>query len=197
MHSKTKLSYTSTDRKRFAEFFTQEETKKKVGRPKKKKRKYSKNKQNKKTDDKKDGVVKSSVQRKLFEDKCEGEVAKDKRNKFSRVNWDIEPNYSYRDRIATSWITQTDLWRVGEKFGRFALRCAIDRNVLRRYINKVKKNAKEKNPTKPKGEKRGRKPMLKQSVMHHLCEGWLSVCVLLPLECSSRHCNAFCSRTET
>ena len=171
MSSKAKLRYTSTDRKRFAEFFTQEETKKKVGRPKKKKRKYSKNKQNKKTDDKKDGVVKSSVQRKLFEDKCEGEVAKDKRNKFSRVNWDIEPNYSYRDRIATSWITQTDLWRVGEKFGRFALRCAIDRNVLRRYINKVKKNAKEKNPTKPKGEKRGRKPMLKQSVMHHLCEG--------------------------
>ena len=191
MHSKTKLSYTSTDRKRFAEFFVKKEKKRRVGRPKRKKRKYN-NKKRKKTDNKKDGVV--SARRKLFDDRCAGEAAKDKHNKPKRVNWDIEPNYSYRDQCATSWITQTDQWIVGENFGRFATRCGIDRNVLQRYINKVKKNT---GPTKPKGEKRGRKGMLSQSVIHHLCEGRLSVCVLLPLECSSRHCNAFCSRTET
>lgn len=174
MHSKAKLRYTSTDRKRFAEFFEKEEKKRKVGRPRKKRR-Y--NKKRKKRDNKKQNKVKAK--RKLFDDRCAGEVAKDKRNKNKRVNWDIEPNKTYRDRCATSWIKQTDLWVVGEKFARFSTRCGIDRNVLSRYINKVKKQkAEPKSATKlAVGGKRGRKSMLSQSVMHHLCEGWFSVCV--------------------
>ena len=177
--------YTKTDRKRFADYFDQPE--RKVGRPRKKKRRYrKKNKEKakaKKTKQKKTLERKESKARKrlkFLDDKLAGEAAKLELNKRQRVNWDIEPNFSHRDRCVTSWMCQCDLWRVGEKFARFAERVGIDRGVLTRYMEKLKRQSEQSgsNNKKPKGNKRGRKPMLPVSVMHHLCEG-RSVTVLL------------------
>ena len=158
------LKYTNKDRERFADYFEQKPEKRKADRPKKRKRKYKKSKKNKKKQQKKNNNV-PKARRRLFEDKFDGEVATDK--KPTRVNWDLEPKFSYRDRLTTSWITQTDLWRVGEKFGRFCLRCGINRNVLNNYIAKIKSGAVQ----KAGSVKCGRKSMLSESVMRHLCEG--------------------------
>jgi hypothetical protein len=157
--------YNDTDRRRFADYFG--DGKKQVGRPRKKKRRYNKKKKAKAKAKAKEQKRKSLD---VLDDKCAGEVAKAKLNKPKRLNWDIEPNFSYRERVVTSWMCQVDLWRVGEKFCRFATRCGIDRNVLTRYMEKLK-NTSGSNKTKPRGEKRGRKPMLPVTVMHHLCEG--------------------------
>ena len=160
------LKYTDKDRKRFSKYFEPKQKKRKAGRPKKKKRKHNKKKKRKSEQQQKDNDV-PKARRRLFEDICAGEVAKAGLKKPTRVNWDVEPNFSFRDRLATSWITQTDLWRVGEKFCRFAKRCGIDRKVLSRYIAKVKRGVVK----KPRGKKRGRKSMLSESVIRHLCEG--------------------------
>lgn len=195
--------YSKTDRKRFADYFDQPE--RKVGRPRKKKRRYrKKNKEKakaKKTKQEKALERKESKARKrlnFLDDKLAGEAAKLERNKLNRTNWDIEPNFSYRDRCVTSWMCRCDLWRVGEKFARFAERVGIDRGVLTRYMEKLKKQSAS-NKKKPRGKKRGRKPMLPVSVMHHLCEGQLlfssppCLYLIFPVEISSCHHIALCS----
>ena len=173
-----KRLYTTADRDRFTGFFTKKEKKRRVGRPKKKKRRYNKKKKSKK---KQTSTVQQTLTgeqqkkpkpnacRQLFADEIEGEAIKAKRaTKAKRINWDKEPHSSYRARLATSWMTQTDRWVVGESFFRFCKRNGIDRNVLQNYIQRIKDAGPNR---KPGGKKRGRKPTLPPTVMHHLCEG--------------------------
>ena len=176
------LKYSESERKRFVEFF---KPKRKVGRPKKKRRKYNKCKKKKKEKQKQNGAktysalvmtpnpnFRKNVRRRLlFEDEWEGQVAaeahKPREHRAKRINWDKEPSFGYRDMLATSWMTKTDLWRAGESFSKFCVRTGIDRKVLSNYIKKIQAGV----DVQKKGKKRGRKPTLTPSVMHHLCEG--------------------------
>lgn len=171
-----KMAYTGTDRQRFEGYFEPKSNQRKAGRPKKKKRKYKKHKSDKKQEQQVQQTLEgaqalvcrlSKVRKRLFEDKFEGALNTRKRRKkgLTRINWDKEPNFSFRDKLATSWMTKTDLWRPNEPFTRFCLRSGIDRAVLRRYITKIE------NEKNKRGRKRGRKPTLTPSIMRHLCEG--------------------------
>ena len=93
----------------------------------------------------------------------EGTIAKYKRTKQSRINWDRPDNAEYRERLVTSWKTKTDLYRVGDSFCRFCKRNGIDRLVLLRYMKRIDAG----DPPK----KRGRKTLLSEDVMTHICEG--------------------------
>lgn len=105
---------------------------------------------------------KATARKRLF-DRMEGALANRQKFITVRINWDVEPNKSLRERLYKSWTEQTDKWRAGEKFGRFCERTGISRHVLRNYIHKKQSGEKPK--------KRGRKPALEESVMRHLCEG--------------------------
>ena len=97
--------------------------------------------------------------------RLEGTVAKSRRQKLQRINWDA-PDYSeLRQMIADSWVKKNNLYSQGESFGRFCHRMGIDRNVLKRYLN-----GKYVRPELRK-VKRGRPSLLTESVMRHLCEG--------------------------
>jgi len=86
-----------------------------------------------------------------------------------RINWDKEPHYSLRQRIADSWILKKDLWTKGETLRKFCERMNMSRPVLHRYLSKRKQELKD--GTKSKAYKRGRKTHLSESVMRHVCEG--------------------------
>ena len=100
----------------------------------------------------------------------QGKVSLSKRVKAKRTNWDTPENQAIRERIRVSWETKTDLYKDGDSFAHFCVRNAINRHVLLRYIARVKSNTTSK--------KRGRKPLLSEDVMKHICEGNI-VCVLL------------------
>ena len=99
--------------------------------------------------------------------RLEGDVALIKLAKcgvYKHINWDTPRNKVYRNRIAKSWTTRTDIYREGDSFKRFCTRTVIDRGVLSRFLkNKYKQNVPEK--------KRGRRTLLPMSVMRHICEG--------------------------
>ena len=176
------LRYSSTDRERFTNFFEKPEVKPSVGRPRKKKRRYNKNKkksestaEKKQTLLQKNGEAKSARRRLKFEEVAEGIAAKDKlQPKPKRINWDRSPHKEIRDQLATDWITKTGLWRPCDSFSKFCKRVGIDRCVLNRYVQKIKKGLDK------EGKKRGRKSLLMPSVMRHLCEGKF-FCLCFPL----------------
>jgi hypothetical protein len=68
--------------------------------------------------------------------KWHGAVASSKQVATVRINWDIEPHKAYRERLATSWMTKTDLWRANESFTTFCVRTGISRSVLKRFMEK-------------------------------------------------------------
>ena len=92
-----------------------------------------------------------------------------KQQNNSRINWDVEPHCTLRNRIADSWIKKEDLYATNDTLNKFCTRCEFSRAVLMRYL-----------PTRRKqlaGEavksrrKRGRPTHLSESVMRHICEG--------------------------
>ena len=209
--AKRRLHYTDADRERFTGFFEKKQKKRRVGRPKKKKRRYNKKKKKKNKQTVQQTLsgekkpTKSNVRRQLFEDEIDGEAIKQKQRgpKKTHTNWDKEPNLSYRARLATSWMTRTDKWQPNESFFRFCKRNGIDRNVLLNYMQKIKDAGPNR---KPGGKRRGRKPTLPPTVMHHLCEGLfckIIMCnkkvqqIVMSLQFSPRHHIAFCSCAET
>ena len=100
--------------------------------------------------------------------KLEGAVALARRTKPTRVNWESPGKKEARDRMAQSWLNKKDQYQKGDSFRRFCDRCGIHENVLRRYLKRLENNE----PAK----KRGRKTLLTEDVMRHICEGW---CVYL------------------
>ena len=164
--------YNDADSAAFVSFFVKS---RKRGRPKKKK---SKRGRPKKTVDNKTGkqcmvdmTVKAAPQ---LDAKLEKQVQASRaarKNVRARVNWDIEPHATLRNRIADSWIKKKDLYVKGETMCAFCTRTNFSRAVLGRYIPQRKKflegGAKEMPPPK----KRGRPTHLSESVMRHICEG--------------------------
>ena len=86
------------------------------------------------------------------------------RSAESRINWDVEPHFSLRKRIADSWQNKNDLYAKGDNMYRFCKRVHMARATLCRYLKKLKNGVQ--NPSK-----RGRKTHLSESVMRHICEG--------------------------
>jgi len=123
---------------------------------------------------KKDAVIDLTLTTKqsdALEASLEGAVAKTNRNKAHRINWDTPHNSKLRRRIADSWLNKNDLYSNNKwRFGRFCLRTGIDRNVLQRFLEKLTQG------NKVSQQKRGRKALLSESVMRHICEGRFLVC---------------------
>ena len=166
MKVRRRLFYSNKDKKTFAGYFVK--PKRKVGRPKKKKRKYNKSNNKKK----KKRCAKATAKEEQVKAQIEGEAIKVKRlqQKAKRTNWDVEPNLSYRARLATSWMVQVDKWRPNESFNGFCVRNGIDRMVLKRYIDKIR-SAGPNFKSEKHINKRGPKTTLSESAMRHLCEG--------------------------
>ena len=129
----------------------------------------------------KDYFIKPTSKKGRKKKKKRGRPAKRKahvRARVCRTNWDTPKFSAIRDRIANSWVDKTDLYRDGESYQRFCIRCGISRNVLTRYLQNKK--------GKFTGKKRGRPSLLSRSIMVHLCEGNIyCACTLL----SFYHCN--------
>ena len=176
--SASDLEYDHASKKRFKEYFLQPKPKR--GRPKKKKRgrpKKSKSKstaQTKITSSKRKTIdltidEESPKQKKLagLDARLHGAVQSSKRYSRShviRTNWEDAKHSQLRDRIADSWEKKTDLYKEGESFNKFCIRCGINRNVLKRYLERRGAVGLDVRP-------RGRPPLLDKSVMVHLCEG--------------------------
>ena len=105
-----------------------------------------------------DLTVKGAAQ---LDARLEGVIAHHLRTRNKRMNWDAHPNAELRKRIADSWEHKNDLYTQGDSFHRFATKMNIDRNVLKRFLDRRYKTKR----------KRGRKSFLSESVMRHLCEG--------------------------
>ena len=99
--------------------------------------------------------------------RLEGTLAKRPRGPSMRINWDLPQNFKLRRRLADSWTNKNDLYVAGDSFGAFCTKTAIDRNVLKRYLQGkyLKSNQ--------LSSRRGRPTLLAESVMRHLCEGAL------------------------
>lgn len=160
-------------------YFSAPKAPKKRGRPRKKKKgrppqKHKKERtQNEKAPSKKQSMVNidngqvidlTCKQSDNLQASLEGVIAKTNRSKVARVNWDTPENAKLRQRICDSWLQKNDLYSNKTwSFGKFCLSTGIDRNVLQRFLAKQKTNCP---PTK-----RGRKSLLSESVMRHICEG--------------------------
>ena len=170
--SLSRLQYSNRDVKEFRNYFG--EPKKKRGRPKKKKGKAKSGRKKKKgkqitIDLTTTENVRTTARR---DAEMAGLVQMHSRTTLSRTNWDKPENAELRMRLAESWVEKKDLYRAGETFYRFCMRNGIDRNVLSRFI------ARQKQGIPPK--KRGRKTILSEDVIKHLCEGgFFSVRVVL------------------
>ena len=171
------LRYNEDEKERFKQFFTPAlPPPKKRGRPKKKKRlRRTKKKKN-------DGSTKETAIEIANEDataRLEGAVAAAQlKPKRTRINWENPVFRARRERIANAWVLQNDIYEEGDTFRRFCERAAINEGVLRRYLIRKKDGIAAK--------KRGRKTLLPESVMRHICEGWLFnlflFCVVLLLQ---------------
>lgn len=170
--------YSAQEKKQFKNFFKQAPPRKrKRGRPRKKKRGKAK-KRNQNIDLSKPAAApaKASPNLKAILTKSDLTkalaVARTKAN--TRVNWDSPDNAQFRDRVARSWMQKCDLFRQGETYQGFCSRCGISRSTLTRYMKLLKKNGTH------VGKKRGRKPMLSESVMRHIAErSWCNIYVCL------------------
>ena len=140
----------------------------KRGRPKKRKRgaarKKAKNKQKRAQVDQPAAKASPKVGAVLTKSDLTGALALARRKKNTRVNWDLPKNWEHRERVARSWMNNKDLFRQGETYEKFCSRCGISRTTLTRYIKLLEKNGKH------VPNKRGRKPMLSESVMRHIAE---------------------------
>ena len=184
------LAYSNQDRTRFKKYFCEQERKKKRGRPRKRKRKQKKTKTSTstiKTVPKRSAKKKKKARRRLFA-KLNAVAEKAKREDLCRINWDIEPHKSHRERVAQSWLEKNDLYKEGESFGFFCKKHVIDRNVLRRYL--------ESKETGKKSNKRGRPTHLSESVMRHVCEGQFFF-VLAKIDCSKIDCRLLIASPHT
>lgn len=173
------LQYGEADKQSFKSYFLK--PKKKVGRPKKRKRGRPAKK------GKKPVAKQSTLQTEsntvdltkhgsaVLGAQLEGAIEAEKRDEKQRINWDDKVHAPLRKRYADSWVNRNDLFREGESFALFCERCAINRNVLSRYMLLQKIGASEtvKNQKKPVSMKksRGRPSLLPRSIMQHICEG--------------------------
>ena len=160
-----KQPYTAVEQCRFVKFFAKPPRKR--GRPKKKKVLRGKHardvKKTKRTEEIKAAQSKAKEKAVLQAD-LEGTIAIEKHTmgRRSRINWDTPENKRRRERIANSWSQKGDLYRAGESFARYCARVGIHEGSLRRFLK-----ADGAYVTK----KRGRKTLLTESVMRHICEG--------------------------
>ena len=167
--------YSDADKKQFASFFIR---KRKRGRPKKKKRGRPR-KQPELTKNKNETQCMVDLTPKAADSldaRLEKAVKASRaaiKNHATRTNWDKEPHFSLRQRVADSWILKNDLWIKGEPLRKFCERTNVSRPVLCRYLPKRKKELKTGISEKP--SKRGRKTHLSESVMRHICEGELYI----------------------
>ena len=151
--------YSPQDRQAFQDYFTPPSPKKRGrGRPAKKKslRKRARRRLA-------PVQQKSSFDRKM-ESQVAGSIAVGRRQKQHRTNWDKAGNKELRERMAASWTNKNGMYKQGDSFQSFCDRVGIHTNSLRTYLKKLKAGNVE-----PK--KRGRKALLSESVMRHLCEG--------------------------
>lgn len=95
--------------------------------------------------------------------------SKAKQKPGRRINWDSEPHFSLRQRVADAWIKQNDFYVPGDSMYSFCNRTTVSRAVLIRYLPKRRKEIDE-GITIPAG-KRGRPAHLSESVQRHICEG--------------------------
>lgn len=150
-------AYNAVEQSRFVKHF--EQPKRKRGRPrKKKKRKRGKGKRKKVADE----ATRKTKESAILTATLEGALAMGKRTCSRRINWDTPENRERRERIAKSWRCKEDLFRAGEPFHRFCSRVGINEGTLRRFL---------KSQGKYVNKKRGRKTLLPESVMRHICEG--------------------------
>ena len=169
--------YNDDDKASFVGFFIK--PKRKAGRPRKRKRGRPRKSAAKNTRSATQNmIVDDELQPKAYEDmdaRLEATIRATRaiHSHQSRMNWDLEPHSTLRDRIADSWIGHKDLWQKDESFAKFCKRMHISRTVLTRYLPKRKKELKEGVPAKP--SKRGRKTHLSESVMTHICEGLCNI----------------------
>ena len=163
--------YSNADNHKFKSFFTK---KRKRGRPKKKKRGRPPKKQKKaETQSKTQCMIDLTPKAaENLDARLENAIKASRAavpKSQSRINWDKEPHFSLRKRVADSWILKKDLWVKGETLRKFCDRMHVSRPVLCRYLPKRKKELESGNA----GEvsKRGRKTHLPEDVMRHICEG--------------------------
>ena len=117
-----------------------------------------------------------------------------KKRSGTRVNWDEEPHFSLRKRVADAWINKEDLYVTGDSLYSFCERTTVSRAVLTRYLPRRRKEI-EDGITIPAG-KRGRPAHLSESVQRHVCEG--SNCIVYikinePLCVNIKNIMLFCS----
>ena len=86
----------------------------------------------------------------------------------SRINWDDEPHFSLRKRVADAWINKNDFFVKGDTMYSFCQRTTVSRAVLSRYLPRRKKELAE--GIVVEGGKRGRPAHLSLSVQRHVCE---------------------------
>ena len=165
--------YDDADKAKFVSYFTKP---KKRGRPKKRRRGRPKKK--KPTDDESAASAQCMIDmtRKVepnLDARLEAQVLASRAAcsdaKTRRVNWDIEPHSSLRNRVADSWINKNDLYTKGDTFYKFCARTNFSRSTLTRYLPLRRKFLQD--GVAPQPKKRGRKTHLCESVMRHICEG--------------------------
>ena len=158
MRAPQRLRY---DKQAFERYFTPPQpARKKRGRPKKKRRNREAKPEPAVVD------LSSSLskrQRDELKSKLKGAIATATRKPAVRVNWDVGACAVLRERLAQSWLQKNDLFEAGDSFARFCTKNGISRTVLKRYLA----NKKSGQPAK----KRGRKTLLSESVIRHICEG--------------------------
>lgn len=156
--------YNPIEQSRFIGYFGK--PKRQRGRPKKRKRKrgrpnYLKTKRERNNEAQRVQNGKDKEKARL-QSTFEGVIAQGRGRVKSRINWDTPGRIQLRERIADSWNNKDDMYRAGECFTKFCKRVGIDVNSLRRFL-KIKDNYIPK--------KRGRKTLLPENVMRHICEG--------------------------
>ena len=182
--------YSNTDKQQFKSFFVK---KRKRGRPKKKKR--GRPRKQKKVDNKTQCMIDLTPKAAENLDARLEKAVKASRaavpKQASRINWDKEPHFSLRKRVADSWILKKDLWTKGETLRKFCERMHVSRPVLCRYLPKRKKELESGNAEEP--SKRGRKTHLSESVMRHICEGVSCFFVCIVVYCLLNYLPTHCS----
>ena len=166
--------YDDADKQRFVSYFSKP---KKRGRPPKKKRKRGRPKKepNKKVQSQKqcmiDMTTKESADQLDARLEATVKASRDarKRQNSSRINWDVEPHCTLRNRIADSWIKKEDLYAKNDTLNSFCTRCNFSRAVLTRYLPRRRKELA--GDVVEARRKRGRPTHLSESVMRHICEG--------------------------
>ena len=135
--------YNDADKSRFESFFI---TKRKRGRPPKKKKKRGRPRKksvtaNSKKKQRMCDVDLTSKAADNLDHRLEAAVQASRAaipKSSVRINWDREPHYSLRKRVADSWILKKDLWIKSETLRKFCDRMHVSRPVLCRYLPKRK-----------------------------------------------------------